>query len=180
MKINRPLKNCLIAGILVATILTMYTLLLPIFQEGRLRLLLLSILAGALTTLFAGFIYVIHKHTKASSEYLIKDETYRLKRRKNLIVIILCYLVLFLGALSTRYSVWMKIPPLISIAISGAAFAIYSYYSGGLKRPLKSSLIAAYISIVIIALIQFSISCFIFLLLIHGFDFNAAMSMFWF
>ena len=174
------MKYSLIAGIVVAAISFMYILLLPGFHEGRLRLLLLIVLAGVVTALVAGFIYSIHNHTKALSGYPMKDKIYRLKRRKNLIVIILCYLVLFLGALSTRYPGRMKIPPLLSIAISATAFAIYSYYSGGLKRPIKGSVIAIYSALVVIALIQFSIAFFIFLLLIHSFDFNTVMSIFWF
>lgn len=84
---------------------------------------------------------------------------------------------MLLGALVTFYSDQIM-PSALGITISMTVFAIYSYYSGGLKRPLKAVVLITYIAIIIIALIQFSIASFIFLLIMYSFDLNRIMNLF--
>jgi len=154
-----------------------YFLLLLGFTKGLLPGLVLAFVAGGVTSLLVGFIYFIRESTTVESGDSIKDEKSRVTRRKNLLVIIICYLILLLGAMVTRYS-GQIVPLVLSIGISITVFTVYSYHLGRLKRPLQGSVLSTYVVIVITASIQFSVASLIFLLIVYGFDFNRIMSLF--
>jgi len=154
-----------------------YFLLLLGFTKGLLPGLVLAFVAGGVTSLLVGFIYFIRESTTVESGDSIKDEKSRVTRRKNLLVIIICYLILLLGAMVTRYS-GQIVPLVLSIGISITVFTVYSYHLGRLKRPLQGAVLSTYVVIVITASIQFSVASLIFLLIVYGFDFNRIMSLF--
>jgi len=173
---NSYLRLFLIAGIPIIVVLTIFFSLLLGFSEGLIPGLSIGLLVGSFISLILGFFY--SKSTKDLLYDWRKDIQSRPNRQKNLILIFLPYFILLLGAIFTRISGQILPALALTIILSMAVYALYSYFLGEFKRSLQEGELITYVVGIITLIIPFTIAYFVFLLVICGFDFNRIKSLF--
>jgi len=166
------LKQFLIVGVPVMVTLTAFFSLLLGFNRGLIPGLLIGLFVGGFISLILGFLY------SKSTKDLLSDQLREIKSRPARRLIFLPYFILLLGAIYTRYSGQILPSFVLTIILTMAVYILCSYFLGEFKKSLKEGELLTYIAVIITRLIPFTITYFIFLSAVCGFDFNRIKSLF--
>lgn len=173
-KINSYLKLFLIVGFPIVVFLTIFFSLLMGFKEGLIPGLLIGLCIGSILSIVLGFFY--SKSTKEAISSLLEEIKLPKDKRKNLMIVLLPFFILLLGAIYSRYSEKILLSYMLTMILSIAVTAFY--YLGKFKRPLREGELIIYIASIATLLIPLTITYFIFLLVIYGFNFQIIRNLF--
>lgn len=171
---NSFLKQFLIVGVPIVIFFTVFFSLLIGTDEGLVHGLVIGLFVGGLLSLILGFFY--SKPAKNLMLDCLEDLKSRPHKLRNLTLTFLPYVILFLGAIFTRASGQIFVSYVVTIISSITVYTLYFYYLGEFKK--EEGNLTAYVARIIILLIPLSVSYFIFLFVVYGFDFNKIKGLF--
>jgi hypothetical protein len=162
------LKFILVVGIPITVFFAIYLSLLLGTHEGLVPGVLIGLFVGGIISLILGFFY--STSIKKGISEMLQEITSRPKQKIPKLVF-LPYAIVFFGAIVSRYSGHILPSLPLSIIMSISALFLITFFSPELRCDFQDGNLAitAYI---ITRLIPFSITFFIFLFALYGFDFE--------
>jgi len=109
---------------------------------------------------------------QVAKKYIKPDQDRKPIKLKNLFFLLMPYIILFLGAIFTRYYGQMLLPLVLTIILSMIVLSLTTHFLEELQLPLKESGSVGKISYIITRLIPFTVMYFLFLFAVHGFNFE--------
>lgn len=173
---NSFIRLFLFAGLPIIIFLALFFSLLLGINEGLIPGLLVGLFVGGLISVILGFFY--SKPIREAITEFRKDIKSQKAEQKSNKLIFLPHLILFLGALYTRYSGEILPAFVLTIVLSMTIFVLVCYFLEELKKPLIEEGVVVFITYTITQLIPFTITYFVFLFMFYGFNFKKISTLF--